>query len=59
MEFNSYSGRKRHLTSNIARKAQFNEIPVISLAAPEDQIVPLFQDACTRVGFMYICVSKE
>ncbi|KXT05869.1 hypothetical protein AC579_4378 [Pseudocercospora musae] len=47
-------GRKRHLAGNTARKADFNEIPTISLAAPEQEIINQLRDACTRVGFFYI-----
>ncbi|KAF2772236.1 putative isopenicillin N synthetase [Teratosphaeria nubilosa] len=54
MEFTSFSGRKRTLAGDTARKASFDEIPLISLAAPLDEIVAALQDACTRVGFMYI-----
>ncbi|KAF7194049.1 2-oxoglutarate-Fe(II) type oxidoreductase hxnY [Pseudocercospora fuligena] len=53
-EFISFSGRKRHLAGNTARKADFNEIPTISLAAPEQEIINQLRDACTRVGFFYI-----
>lgn len=52
--FTSFSGRTRPQISNIARKADFNEIPIISLAAPEDEILEKLRDACTRVGFMYV-----
>ncbi|EME86246.1 uncharacterized protein MYCFIDRAFT_131098, partial [Pseudocercospora fijiensis CIRAD86] len=52
--FTSFSGRKRHLAGNTARKADFNEIPTISLAAPEQEIIDQLRDACTRVGFFYI-----
>lgn len=52
--FTSFTGRTRALLSDEARKADFNEIPIISLAAPEDEIVDKIRDACTRVGFMYI-----
>ncbi|KAK5118715.1 hypothetical protein LTR85_007921 [Meristemomyces frigidus] len=54
MEFTSYSGRKRTLASNTARKAEFHEIPTISLAAKEEDIIAQLRDACTRVGFFYI-----
>ncbi|KAI5357763.1 Putative oxoglutarate/iron-dependent dioxygenase, non-hem dioxygenase domain-containing protein [Septoria linicola] len=53
-EFTSFSGRKRPLASNDARKAEFHEIPTISLAVEEQVIIEQLRDACTRVGFFYI-----
>ncbi|KAK4504970.1 hypothetical protein PRZ48_002933 [Zasmidium cellare] len=53
-QFTSFSGRKRQLAGNIVRKADFDEIPTISLKAPEEQIIEQLRDACTRVGFFYI-----
>jgi hypothetical protein len=35
------------------------QIPFISLAAPDDEVVTKLRDACTRVGFMYIKVDKS
>lgn len=55
-QFTSFSGRKRQLAGNVARKADFDEIPTISLRAPEEQIIEQLRDACTRVGFFYIKV---
>lgn len=57
MEFTSFSGRKRTLASNTARKAEFDEIPIISLESPEEELIAKLHDACTRVGFMYIKAS--
>ncbi len=54
--FTSFSGRKRHLAGNAVRKAEFDEIPIISLADSEQEIVEQLRDACTRVGFFYISV---
>ncbi|KAK3669398.1 hypothetical protein LTR78_010703 [Recurvomyces mirabilis] len=45
---------KRTLAGNVARKAKFSEIPTISLAATEGEIIEQLSDACTRVGFFYI-----
>ncbi|GIZ36895.1 hypothetical protein CKM354_000036100 [Cercospora kikuchii] len=53
-EFTSFSGRKRQLAGNGVRKAEFDEIPTISLAQPEQDIIEQLRDACTRVGFFYI-----
>ncbi|EME48025.1 hypothetical protein DOTSEDRAFT_32356 [Dothistroma septosporum NZE10] len=52
--FTSFSGRQRQLAGNTARKAEFSEIPNISLVDPEDRIIAQLRDACTRVGFFYI-----
>lgn len=52
--FTSYSGRTRSLLSNTAKTAAFDEIPIISLSAPEDELVPRLRHACTTVGFFYI-----
>ena len=57
--FTSFSGRQRQLAGNTARKAEFSEIPTISLADPEDQIISDLRDACTRIGFFYIKVSAS
>ncbi|CAK4033879.1 isopenicillin n [Lecanosticta acicola] len=53
-QFTSFSGRTRHLAGNNARNAEFNEIPTISLAASEEDIIAQLRDACTRVGFFYV-----
>ncbi|RDW91569.1 hypothetical protein BP5796_02734 [Coleophoma crateriformis] len=53
-EFTSFSGNKRTLTSNVARRATASEIPTISLQAPHGEILRALRDACTRVGFFYI-----
>lgn len=55
-QFTSFSGRKRHLAGDAVRKAEFHEIPTISLAAPEEEVLEQLRDACTRVGFFYISV---
>lgn len=54
MEFTSFAGNKRAVESDIARQADFNEIPLISLNAPTKELLSQFKDACTRVGFLYI-----
>ncbi|KAL3421914.1 2OG-Fe(II)oxygenase superfamily protein [Phlyctema vagabunda] len=54
MAFTSFSGNKRPFISEIARKASFNEIPLISLSALHDELIDSLRDACTRVGFFYI-----
>lgn len=62
MEFTSFAGNKRTIASDIARQADFNEIPLISLKAPKHELIAQLHDACTRVGFFYIKdhdVSKE
>lgn len=50
----SFSGNARIVLSDKSRKADFNEIPIISLAAPREGVVAQVFDACTRVGFFYI-----
>lgn len=52
--FTSFSGKTRPLKSDTVRKAEFDEIPIIDLALPQDQVVSKLHDACTRVGFFYI-----
>lgn len=54
MSFTSFAGNKRTIASDVARQADFNEIPIISLRAPKAEILSKLQDACTRVGFFYI-----
>lgn len=54
MDFTSFSGNKRTIASDAARRADFNEIPVISLQAPKEEILRQLTDACTRIGFFYI-----
>ncbi|KAM3423615.1 hypothetical protein BST61_g1038 [Cercospora zeina] len=61
-EFTSFSGRKRQLAGDEARKAEFHEIPIISLTHPEPNIIEQLRDACTQVGFFYVMdhgVSQE
>jgi isopenicillin N synthase-like dioxygenase len=54
MEFTSFAGNKRTIGSDVARRADFNEIPLISLALPKEELLAKLRDACTRVGFLYI-----
>jgi isopenicillin N synthase-like dioxygenase len=54
MEFTSFAGNKRTVESDTARQADFDEIPIISLESPEDELLEQLKDACTRVGFLYI-----
>lgn len=53
-DFLSFSGRKRTIVGDVARKADFSEIPVISMLSPQHELVTQIRDACTRVGFFYI-----
>lgn len=52
--FTNFSGTVRPLLADKARHASFDEIPVISLKAPELELIDAIRDACTRVGFFYI-----
>jgi len=54
MEFTSFAGNKRIVESDTARQADFNEIPIISLESPKEELLEQLKDACTRVGFLYI-----
>jgi isopenicillin N synthase-like dioxygenase len=54
MEFTSFAGNKRTVASDVARQADFNEIPLISLESPKEELLKQLHDACTRVGFLYI-----
>ena len=54
MEFTSFAGNKRAIDSDVARQADFNEIPVISLETSKEELLAQLHDACTRVGFLYI-----
>ncbi|KAH9889734.1 putative isopenicillin N synthetase [Xylariomycetidae sp. FL2044] len=54
MSFKSFSGNSRTISSDTARRADFNEIPLISLKAPKEELISQLRDACTRVGFFYI-----
>src|ERR1044072_3425861 len=54
MEFTSFTGNKRTIESDIARRADFNEIPIISLSSPKPELLSQLKDACERVGFLYI-----
>lgn len=54
MEFTSFAGNKRTIESDVARRADFNEIPLISLDTPKEELLKQLNDACTRVGFLYI-----
>ncbi len=52
--FTNFSGTVRPLLTDKARQASFDEIPVISLMAPELELINAIRDACTRIGFFYI-----
>lgn len=52
--YTSFSGNARVVLSDKSRKADFNEIPIISLESPHEEVVAQILDACTRVGFFYI-----
>lgn len=52
--FTHYSGTTVTLTSDIARAASFDEIPLISLTTSHDELIAAVRDACTRVGFFYV-----
>lgn len=55
LSFTSYSKQvQRTIRSDTARNATFDEIPLISLTAPPDQLLAQLTDACTRVGFFYL-----
>ncbi|KAI0155795.1 putative isopenicillin N synthetase, partial [Pestalotiopsis sp. NC0098] len=54
MSFTSYSGNSRSVVSDKVRRADFNEIPLISLKSPKEELLAQLTDACTRVGFFYI-----
>lgn len=53
-EFLSFSGQSRNIVGEEARKAEFSEIPIISLKQNKEDLVNAIRDACTRVGFFYI-----
>ncbi|ETS84720.1 hypothetical protein PFICI_02745 [Pestalotiopsis fici W106-1] len=54
MSFTSYSGNSRSVVSDTARRADFSEIPLISLKAPKEDLIAQLTDACARVGFFYV-----
>jgi isopenicillin N synthase-like dioxygenase len=54
MDFTSFSGAKRTIASDAARRADFNEIPIISLESSKEQVLEQLTDACTRIGFFYV-----
>lgn len=54
MEFTSFAGNKRTVESDVARQADFNGIPLISLDSSQEELLSHLKDACTRVGFLYI-----
>lgn len=54
MNFTSFAGNTRTIVSDAARRADFNEIPVISLEADKETLLKQLTDACTRVGFFYL-----
>lgn len=53
-QFTSFAGNQRSIASDTARRADFNEIPLISLSSPKEVLLNDLRDACTRVGFFYI-----
>lgn len=52
--FTNFSGTVRPLLTDKARQPSFDEIPIISLQAPELELIDAIRDACTRVGFFYV-----
>lgn len=52
--FTNFSGTVRPLLTDKARHASFDEIPIISLTAPEPELIDSIRDACTRIGFFYV-----
>ena len=52
--FTNFSGTVRPLLTDKARQASFDEIPIISLTAPEPELIDAIRDACTRIGFFYV-----
>lgn len=54
MNFTSFSGNQRTISSDVARRADFTEIPLISLDSPKDELLVQLTDACTRIGFFYL-----
>jgi len=54
MAFTSFSGNCYSVVSDEAKAADFNDIPLIDLTLPQDELIGRVRDACTRVGFFYI-----
>jgi isopenicillin N synthase-like dioxygenase len=55
MAFTSFAGNSYAIVSDEVREASgFDEIPMIDLSLPRDELVARLRDACTRVGFFYI-----
>ncbi|OKL62678.1 hypothetical protein UA08_01345 [Talaromyces atroroseus] len=55
MAFKSFSGRTYDIVSDKVKQSDsFDEIPIIDLRRPEDEVIDSLRDACTRVGFFYI-----
>ncbi|EXJ78858.1 hypothetical protein A1O1_09260 [Capronia coronata CBS 617.96] len=55
MAFTSFAGNSYAIVSDEAREISgFDEIPLIDLGLPRDELVARLRDACTRVGFFYI-----
>lgn len=55
LSFTSFSNQvQRTILSDVARNATFDEIPLISLKAPAEELLKQLTDACTRVGFFYV-----
>ncbi|CAH6723731.1 putative 2-oxoglutarate-Fe(II) type oxidoreductase Hxnyp [[Candida] jaroonii] len=53
-DFLSFSGRKREVVDEEVRKADFSEIPVISLNQDKESLIKDLKYACKTVGFFYI-----
>ncbi|KAL1855521.1 hypothetical protein Plec18170_004241 [Paecilomyces lecythidis] len=55
MAFTSFAGRKyKVLSDQVKESTSFDEIPVIDLTQPQNELINSLKDACTRVGFFYI-----
>lgn len=55
MAFTSFAGRSYDIVSDEVKQSNsFDEIPMIDLTLPQEQVVESLRDACTRVGFFYI-----
>lgn len=55
MAFTSFAGKRYQILSDhVKESVGFDEIPMIDLTQPQQQLVHRLRDACTRVGFFYI-----
>lgn len=54
MEFISYDGNRRTIISNTARQALPNEILIIFLKSPKQELLLQLHEACTAIGLFYI-----